>query len=65
MIKRHKESELKDYHWGIVEDNLGMGGAFIHIEQRDENGKIPEDGLASWIDYDDADEYYQLLGDND
>jgi hypothetical protein len=48
----------------VVEDNLGMGGAFIRIEQRDENGEIPEDGFVEWCDYDDADEYYRLI-DND
>jgi hypothetical protein len=48
----------------VVEDNLGMGGAFIRIEQRDENGEIPEDGFVEWCDYDDADEYYRII-DND
>jgi hypothetical protein len=46
----------------VVEQNLGMGGAFIKIEQRDENGKAPDDGFESWLDSDDYDEYEKVMG---
>lgn len=48
----------------IVGQDLGMGGAFIKIEQRDENGERLLDGLASWMDDDDAEEYYRLYDDD-
>lgn len=46
----------------VVEQSLGMGGAFIKIEQRDENGKSPDDGFESWLDSDDYDEYEKVMG---
>lgn len=47
----------------VVEQSLGMGGAYIKIEQRDEEGKTPDDGIASWMDGDDADAYYDKMAD--
>lgn len=47
----------------VVEQNLGMGGAYIKIEQRDEEGKTPEDGIASWMSSDDVDAYYDKMTD--
>lgn len=45
----------------VVEQTLGMGGAYIKIEQRDEEGKTPEDGIASWMSGDDVDAYYDKM----
>lgn len=47
----------------VVEQNLGMGGAYIKIEQRDEEGKTPDDGLVSWMNGEDADAYYDKMAD--
>lgn len=47
----------------VVEQTLGMGGAYIKIEQRDEEGKTPDDGIASWMSSDDADAYYDKMAD--
>lgn len=47
----------------VVEQSLGMGGAYIKIEQRDEEGKTPDDGIVSWMSSDDADAYYDKMAD--
>lgn len=47
----------------VVEQSLGMGGAYIKIEQRDEEGKTPDDGIVSWMSGDDADAYYDKMAD--
>lgn len=47
----------------VVEQSLGIGGAYIKIEQRDEEGKTPDDGIASWMSGDDVDAYYDKLAD--
>lgn len=46
----------------VVEQNLGMGGASIKIEQRDEDGNAPDDGLISWLDSADFNEYGKVMG---
>ena len=47
----------------VVEQTLGMGGAYIKIEQRDEEGKTPDDGLVSWMNSEDADAYFDKMAD--
>ncbi len=47
----------------VVEQSLGMGGAYIKIEQRDEEGKTPDDGIVSWMSGDDVDAYYDKMAD--
>lgn len=49
----------------VVDGHLGLGGAFITIEQRDENGKIPEDGLVSWMSCDEEELYRKINGEEE
>ena len=43
----------------IIEHEMQAGGAHIVIEQRDENNDRPIDGIGSWCDDKDAEEFYK------
>ncbi len=45
----------------VVKHELQAGGAYIVIEQRDEDGKRPIDGIGSWCDDEDAEKFYSNL----